>query len=392
MKKKSEDNRLWSFIGLALSLILPSLGQVYKYLKDTGVFLYILSVFFILLILHKYCLKKFLSKITEKQIFYLTVVTFLLLIVLFFLVYPLVNSGIVGGGSDRDEDANIATNELLHGRYPYYPKTYLGNSLTHLPGSLLLSVPFVLLGNSAYQNFFWLFIFIIVAKSLLRSSHLALLLFWMILILSPVTAQEFVTGGDLLSNSIYILFFIFFLVNNVLAPNAKEWKKILSAVLLGIGLSSRANFILLLPLVFFTLVKNKGLKDATMYTGLSCLIFLTLTLPFYLYDPRGFTPLYGQLSKINQFSGKLPFSGIIIILASLIIAFLFSLQRLEGNCVTLFKNCAYVQAFLVLCAVILHIFIKGKPGFVVSGYGLNFLFFGALAFWYKLTEEYKQII
>lgn len=384
MKKKSEDNWLWSFIGLALSLILPSLVQVYKYLKDTGVFLYILLVFFMLLILYKYYLRKFLSEITEKQIFYLTVATFLLLIVLFFLVYPVANSGIVGGGSDRDEDANIATNELLHGRYPYYPKTYLGSSLTHLPGSLVLSIPFVLLGNSAYQNFFWLFIFIIVAKSLLRSSHLALLLFWIILFLSPVSVQEFVTGGDLLSNSIYILFFIFFVVNNVLEPNAKEWKKILSAVLLGIGLSSRANFILLLPLVFSTLVQNKGLKAAIIYTGLPCLIFLALTLPFYLYDPRGFTPLYGQLNKINP----LPFSGIIIILASLIIAFLLSLQRLEGNCVTLFKNCAYVQAFLVLCAVILHIFRKGNPDFI-SGYGLSFLFFGALASWYKLTENQK---
>jgi hypothetical protein len=30
----------------------------------------------------------------------------------------LVNSGIVGGGSDRDEDNTIATIELLHRGYP----------------------------------------------------------------------------------------------------------------------------------------------------------------------------------------------------------------------------------------------------------------------------------
>jgi hypothetical protein len=55
-----------------------------------------------------------------------------------------------------------------------------------LPGALLLAVPFVLLGNSAHQNLFWLFAFLFSLNSYLKDRRLALLLLWVILALAPV--------------------------------------------------------------------------------------------------------------------------------------------------------------------------------------------------------------
>ena len=388
MNKEPKYTLLWPIIGLGFSLAFPSMNQVQKYLGIAGILLYIPIIFLVLLVIRNYCIKRFISRFTEKQVLRLAAITFLSLIVIFFIVYPVVNLGVVGGGSDRDDDATIATKELVLGHYPYYPRTYLGNTITHLPGSLLLSIPFVLLGNSAYQNFFWLFVFFYAVSSYLKNRHLALLLLWAILFLSPVVLQEFVTGGDFLSNSIYILFFILFMVNSVLESGAKHWQKILSAILLGIGLSSRLNYILLLPLVFSALAQNSDCKTTAKYICLTCFIFLVVTVPFYLYDPKNFTPLYGQFNKINQFHNILPFSGILISFVGGVISLALSFQRLERNCITLFKNCMFVQVFLILCAVVLDTMQRRRLSFNFTGYGFSFLFFGAIVYWSKLSEGF----
>lgn len=373
--------------GLWLSLVLPSLSQVQKYLGNIGVFSYILIVFLVLLRIRRYYFRGFLNKVTGKRAFGLAAITLIGFIVIFFIVYPIANSGIVGGGTDREEDANIATIELLHGRFPYYPRTSLNNPISHLPGSLLLSIPFVLLGNSAYQNFFWLFLFIITAGFYLKGMASAIFLFWIISILSPVVMQEFVTGGDLLSNSIYVCLFILFLINSVANSKAGETKKVLSSVLLGIGLSSRANYILLLPLVFSALVQNAGYKTAVKYTLLTCLAFFIVTVPFFLYDPKGFSPMSVQFSKINQLNSISHFTGASLVLAGGVISVLFSFQRMDRDCIILFRNCAFVGAFLIICAIIFDIINEAKFNLVSSGYGFSFLFFGALSFWRGLTKE-----
>ena len=78
-----------------------------------------------------------------------------------------------GGGSDSDDALNLATRALLHGEYPYRIRTYLGSPATYLPGSLLLAVPFVLLGNAAYQDLFWLAAFLLSHRTLRLCSFVA---------------------------------------------------------------------------------------------------------------------------------------------------------------------------------------------------------------------------
>ena len=376
----------WFFIKFASFLILPSLYVVNKYTGVAGVFLYGMLVLLLLLAFSKYFLKKLFFRITERRAFWLIVITLCFLIAIFYLCYPIANSGIFGPGSDRDEDMNISTSALLHGRYPYYVKTYLGNQITHLPGSLFLSAPFVLLGNGAYQNFFWILLFLIMLKFHLGSLRLALFLLWLLFILSPALLHELITGGDLIANSLYILIFIFLTINTVSNPHSKKWKKVLSAILLGIGLSSRANFLFLLPLIFSALVQNAGYRKAVGYIMLTGAVFAAVTLPFYLYDPQNFTPLYVQLMKIKHFDSALPFASISIILIGAITASLLSFRRMNSDCNALFRNCALVQVSLMASTAILETISRGTLEFSFLGYGLSFLFFAAVPLWAQLSR------
>ncbi|MCA1701797.1 MAG: hypothetical protein LC808_00410, partial [Actinobacteria bacterium] len=81
---------------------------------------------------------------------------------IFVLGYPEANVHVLGAGSDRDDGLNQSAREILRLSYPYTERTYLGNEITSLPGAILVSTPFVVLGSSAYQNLFWLFVFVVV--------------------------------------------------------------------------------------------------------------------------------------------------------------------------------------------------------------------------------------
>ena len=62
-------------------------------------------------------------------------------------------------------------------------------------------------------------------------------------------------------------------------------------VALALLVLARANFLLLLPLAFGWLVRARGWRTATAAVALASGAAAALSLPFYLYDPAGFTPL-----------------------------------------------------------------------------------------------------
>ena len=150
-------------IWLWLALVIPSLDQVHKYAGWLGVAAYLAVTASAVALVPR--LRALVLRLTERQSAWLGAATLLAVTLALVALYPVAQSLAIGPGSDSDDAHNVAVREMLHGRYPYYARTYLGNAVHDLPGFLLLSVPFVLLGNSAYANLFWLGAFLLDRKS-----------------------------------------------------------------------------------------------------------------------------------------------------------------------------------------------------------------------------------
>ena len=372
-----------AFWGLCLSILLPSIGVCQKYLGLKGVVAYLVIGTSGLLIVLAYEGPLF-SLLTGNRIKVLAILTAIALLVIFLIVYPVANSGRFGGGSDTDEAITLAATNLLYGQYPYYARTYLGNPIDPLPGAILLSIPFVLMRNVGYQNLFWMILGFVALKSYMKSWKQALILSWIIIAFSPRLMSLYVVGNDDIANTLYILLSMTLLVTLCTRDDSKDWKKVLVAILIGIGFSSRANFLFLLPLLYSTLVNQTGWKRATGYMAISGLAFLSVTLPFFLYDPVGFTPFH-TMHKLNRFNQVLPHADIIISLLTLGAAVTLSLKWNDGSMSALLRNCSIVLAIPVLFSFVIPslkvIHLKN------AGYGIFCLFFAAPYFWHRLKEE-----
>jgi len=386
-------NRNWAVSGLALSLLTPSLAVFHKYLGTIGVVTYVVVAILGLISLIKYQseLAHLASKFSVKHVYLLAALTFFTTYVAFAAIYPIADSGVVGGGSDGDDALNIGTTQLLQGHYPYYYETYLRYPVVNLPGALVLAIPFVLLGNSAYQNLLLLPIFFAVMVSYLKDARAALGLLWTILVLSPIVLFLVITGSDHVSNSLYVFLLIFWLITSVSQVNSNQgWQRIFSAILLGIGFSIRANFVLLLPLVFSAMRKNAGWQSAIKHTAITCFAFTLVTLPFFLYDPQGFAPLR-TADTLGQFEHLIPWAGIAIPLLTGILAIVLAFfQTSHRNFDVLLRNCAIVLALPVFCSVVLSSIEARAIDLQFASYGVFYVFFGAVAFWPRLIDLSKS--
>jgi hypothetical protein len=368
-----------AFFALVGFLTLPSIGEVQKYLGNGGVAVYLIIAPLALGMFYHYVVPWLAACVTERKALLLAAFTWLGLVGLFAVLYPIADSGVIGGGSDQDDSLNITVSELLHGRYPYYPRTYLGGAASILPGAVLLGIPFFLIGNCAYESLVWLGAYFLIARSYLRDSFLALVLMWTILAFSPSVMEQIVTGGDHPANTIYVLAFTLGVVNYVPRSDVRQWTKLLLSGLLGVGLSSRGNFVFLLPLIFSQLAQATDWRTATKYLAVTCLAFAAITLPFWLYDPGGFTPLSEEWGTIDDFGTWVPYSGFVICGLTGIAALLLSLQRMDSSHVALLRNCALVQASPVVFVVVLSSILAGRLSLMSAGYGQFSLFFGVLA-------------
>ncbi len=380
------SRKVRAFAGLAFCLVVPSFGVIQKYFGNVGLLVYLVAATAILWLAYRYLCELVLSRLSERQAQLLAVASLVALIVVFALVFPRANVHVAGRGSDADDALNLAAGELLHGRYPYYVQTYLQNAIASLPGAILLAAPFVLLGNSAYQNLFWLAVFFFAVSRGTRSFGRGLILVWTPLIFSPVVMNYVVTGGDDVANGIYVLVFMLLTVRWVSSADAPAWKKVLAALLLGIGLSSRANFLLVMPQLFAALTIKEGWRAALKYVTLAGAAFAAVTIPFWIHDPVGFTPLHVQSHKVAEFQTVLPFAGLVVPALGACLAMAMAWRSIKLRRETSLRDCAIVQAFLVFCVVVLSSIQAGTPALILTGYGVFFLFFGVLAFGPKMFE------
>lgn len=378
------SQKFLSFVSLLLFLCIPSFALFYEHFGFVGIAGYVVAVSVALLLLLRF--KSTIDHLIAKRYMLFVGLFVVGLIAVFALFYPLETAGKIGIGSDRDEALNIAATRLLAGEYPYYGRTPLGGPLTPLPGSILLSMPFVLLGNSAYQNLLWVLIFLYVTGIYLKDKVSALVLLVTAFALSPAVQYEFISGGDLLANSLYIIVFLFLTIKIFATPESPMWMKVAISALLGVGLASRVNFFILMPLLFVLLMRIANFKLAIVCVATICFSASLIILPFYLFDPPAFAPFTAG-NKLNTFDEMIPFISYGVTLATAILAVILAvvlIRRPDSELLpAFFWMSAIIQLFPILCSIVLY-FMKYDQlvfGFLRDRYGLIFLFFGLWGCW-----------
>lgn len=357
------------------SLVLASAGTLEDYLGLTAVAAAAAAALALGLPLIRVT-ARFVARWPEQTVLLAAAGLVVLAVVAFAVVFPHADVDTGMTGSDRDEDADIGARRLMNLEYPYYAQTYLGNSLTHMPGSLLLAAPFVLMGTSALQNLFWLPAFFIGVRIFFGDVRVALLALG-VLLATPTVLRELLTGGDLIANNIYVLLLALLVLR---AGRRGGWPLIIAAGFLGIALSSRANFLFVVPLLFSALVQSDGPRRALAAVAAAATAFLAVTLPFYLYDVDGFTPARTS-DKLGQYSDVLPHAQYVIGALGVALVLGLALTRMERSGIALARNAALVQGLFVVAGVVLASAQVGRVDFffLVSGYGLNVVFFAIVA-------------
>lgn len=347
---------------LWLALVVPSCFVVHKYLGGGPTIAYAIVVALIVAVKPRPP-----ERLSNRNLLWLALLTSFLVVVAFVAIYPLANTHAPRAGSDDDDALNLGAKALLTGHFPYSRTTYLGNVLHHLPGAFVLASPFVLLGASALQNLFWLALFFLVVREE-TNSRTALRLAWLILVLSPGVMHEVVTGTGYVSNAIYVVLGVWWLVRT-------EHRNV-AAIIWGVTLASRANFIFLVPMAFGFLRQGAGLRTALRATALTCATTACLTVPFYLHDPGNFGPLEGA-SRLLVFNQLLPHLGeaLIVLMCALAVALSFT----SMDAAALFRNCALVQAFPVVAGVVLATVRERQIDLWYTRYGPFFAWFAFMA-------------
>ena len=376
-------------LGFVLCIALPSIGQVAKYASPSVAVVYLVTCFAFFVVARVYVAPRVLPKISDRQVAMLAVAALAAAVGVFTVVYPIADDPTsFRGGSDADDALNLIVHELMQGRYPYYARTYLGNPVTPMPGAMFLAAPFVIIGNSAWQNFFWLCILFVVLKSCFSSGRSALAMMLLVLASSPIVPYAIVTGNDLLANSIYVLVATLLVMKTADSPvTARPLTGMAASVFLGVALSSRFNYFYVLPAVFSALARTRGLKTAIGRTTIALAALAAITMPFYWFDREGFSPLHtiGILSCMESaWSLAPPFvvaatGGIALVMAVFL--------RVDDRCVTPLGNIAMVQAFPVCCFVALAYLGGVSEPLRWMDYGISFLFFGAVFFWMILEDD-----
>ncbi len=271
---------------------------------------------------------------------WLAVATWVAVVVLFAVVYPVVDVQVPGRGSDADDALNIGVRALLAGYSPYATTTYLGNDLSPLPGALLLAMPFVLLGSSALQNLLWIPAFFLAVARAGGNRAWALRLAWTALLASPVVLHELLTGGDHSSNTVYVLLGMQWL----LASGGRS----LAAAAWGVTLASRANFLLLVLPVCGWLWRHHGRTTAVRAAAIALGVAGLLTVPFaWHHGLADFAPLHA-VDRLTRLDAVVPHAGAFVFATMLAGAGWLAFRPVTAS--GLLLGCAALQAWPVLAA------------------------------------------
>lgn len=322
-------------------------------------------------------------------------VLFIGVLSLYLYVHPRIDTagfrigGASVGAGDSDDAIDVAITELTGGRYPYYAHTFLGNPLSPLPGALLLALPFYVIGDSALQNVFWTAIFFWFVQRRLHSLRAMGMLAALVVCLSPNVAYQIAQGTDYGANAIYVLIFTALLISQVRRDGRASAAAVLCAALLGIGLSSRLNFLVILPFVFFTLRCAASWRTAAFLCATALITFVGITAPFYVYDPAGFSPLH-TFDKLSVRGSLRWMTFVALLIACVLCGMLVMRRRGVYTLAALARDMAVIMAFLVLISLVTQSLARGEVFLNAMHFGTLSLFFGVFGFGPQLLDVQEE--
>lgn len=366
---------------LAALISFASSGLIHKYAGTAGVLAHLAVVTGVLFAVRR--ASGWISGFCERHFKVLAGLACVVLAAGFVVTHPMEDSRGPGKSSDRDEGLNLAVTRLLHGETPYYPPNPVAGPLSVLPGSITLAVPFVVAGDSAWQNLFWLPVFLVVAWRFLGDKTAAVLLLAVPMALSPSVLYEFVSGGDLITNAIFVSAFFVLAIRTWTTAASAPWMRVGACVMLGIALASRANFVLLIPPFAALVWRESGFRQALAASLVTGCVVLAITMPFYLNDPAGFTPFLSK-QKLAVADSKLPSASTLLVgataLASLAATAYLLLRRGGESSSRFFRCCTLVTLTPMVCVVVIATVLNGQPDFTFmrDRFGIMYLFFAFL--------------
>jgi len=380
----------WGFIMLVLLLAFPSLGFIQKYAGLAGVAGYVIIMAIVLFLTWKFGVR--IAPLLRCHFRLASVLMVAGLAVGFGIAYPIENSRGLGKSSDRDDGLNLAVKRIANMQYPYYRNDKFAGPLSVLPGGIALSAPFVALGTSGYQNIFWLAVFLFAVSWMFGDRALALVILTVPLAMSPAAMYEYISGGDMLTNGIYVAVAFLLAFRACCNPKAPGWIRWMSCVLLGVCLASRWNFLLLLPLFGAVLWRTVGWRMALVAMAAVGLVAVAIIVPFYLHDPSGFTPLLSR-HKLAIVDQSVPLASKAMIGMTALLGILGAWVLLRCSTLDLnrsfFRWCTLVTVCPMVCAVALHSWVNGRVDFCFMSErcGLMYVCFALLGWGGSMVRE-----
>jgi hypothetical protein len=236
-------------------------------------------------------------------------------VLLFAAFYPLAHSGILGPGSDRDDGLNVGVHALMGLHNPYRMTSFLGNPLTPMPGALILALPFYLIGNSAFQNLFWVPAFFWWAGRWFGATSAAIWCVLVFIVGCPASLRDFVTGGDYVVNALYVVIAMDTVFVALL--NERKWYLYPATIFLGVAISSRPIYALAVPVLAGTAFQFRGWRRMVEFLVLVGLACAALNGPLYLHDPTHF-PAVNLARKISDVPSSFHLSLVLAVVGALI--------------------------------------------------------------------------
>lgn len=387
MKSRFSPSWWSSFLLFSFSIIFPSI-TVFKKLPPFFLPLYVVVSVALLFVLFRWAVPARKESLSARLCIVFLAALLVALAAAHVYVHPMVDiggfrlAGITFGATDVDDAIDLALNTLFDGRYPYSERTFLNAPITPMPGALLLALPFHLTGFTALQNVFWFGIFWFLLWTITSDIRTVAILAGITTFFSPNVIYQQIIGTDYLANGIYVLTAMVLLMRTV----DKGWLSVVGfSAFAGVTLASRPHWLCLVPILWaYWAYRTTALRTLVMLVSMAG-SFALLALPFFLYDPSGFSPLH--VIQFVTVGGAFPSAHLLVGLPAVLLATGLAYRFGRGPLLHQVRSAFFVQGFLILAGFGLAWVAEGQPDLMYSHFGTLFISFGVCAFGPALVEE-----